>query len=104
MSREWQPGLFFEHPMARTTDHDSSHVAADAMEATGTAQAQRHRVLELVRHWPGITSSNLARLGAVDRHMVARRLPELRREGWVTATKPAGREILWWPAPQSSSG
>ena len=92
-----QLGLFGGHPMARATDHDSSHAAADKLEASGKAQAQRNLVLSLVQRWPGMSSGQLARLAGVDRHMVARRCPELRTEGRVTAQKAPGREISWWP-------
>ncbi|OFW99283.1 MAG: hypothetical protein A3E78_11900 [Alphaproteobacteria bacterium RIFCSPHIGHO2_12_FULL_63_12] len=92
-----QLGLFGGHPMARATDHDSSHAAADKLEASGKAQVQRNLVLSLVQRWPGMSSGQLARLGAVDRYVVARRLPELRSEGKVSAVKPAGKEITWFP-------
>lgn len=92
-----QLGLFGGHVMARASDHDSSHAAADELEASGRARAQREQVLALVRRWPGMTSAQLARLGAVDRHLVARRLPDLRSAGRITAAKIAGREIQWFP-------
>ena len=90
--------LFNQHPMARKSDHDSSHIAADKLEASGAAKAQREQVLVLVKRWPGMSSGQLARLAGVDRYMVARRLPELRTEGLVAAVKPAGKEIAWFPA------
>lgn len=93
-----QLGLFGGNVMARASDHDSSHRAADQLEASGKAQAQRELVLRLVKRWPGMTSAQLARLGEVDRHLVARRLPELRSDGRIKAMKPAGKEITWWPA------
>ncbi len=92
-----QLGLFGGSPMARATDHDSSHAAADRMEESGKAQAQRDQVLALVKRWPGMTSGQLARLGGIDRYIPGRRLSELRTEGKVTAMKPAGKEITWWP-------
>jgi len=92
-----QLGLFGGHPMARAADHDSSHAAADHLEASGAARAQRDQVLALVKRWPGMTSGQLARLSGVDRHMVARRCPELRSDGLVEAIKPVGKEIVWWP-------
>ena len=92
-----QLGLFGGSPMARASDHDSSHIAADKLESSGKAQVQRELVLRLVQRWPGMSSGQLARLGAMDRYVVARRLPELRSEGKVNAVKPAGKEITWWP-------
>ena len=93
-----QLGLFAGHVGARATDHDSSHAAMDKLESSGKAQVQRELVLRLVQRWPGMSSAQLARLGEVDRHLVARRLPELRSDGRIKAMKPAGKEITWWPA------
>ena len=39
----------FAHPMARRTDHDSSHVAADRLEASGAAWRQREEALTVAR-------------------------------------------------------
>ena len=69
----------------------------DKLESSGKAQVQLELVLRLVKRWPGMSSGQLARLGSVDRYVVARRLPELRTEGKVSAMKPAGKEITWWP-------
>ena len=94
----------FAHPMARRSDHDSSHVAADRMEASGAAKRQRDEALGVVKRWPGLSASKLARLakppgGCADcyRNMLSRRLSELRRDGLVEALKPTGREIQWFP-------
>ncbi len=89
--------LFGGRPMARRSDHDSSHAAADRLEASGAAASQRAKALELVRRFPGMSSLQLARLGKVDRVMLARRLPELRRDGLVECVRAAGREIQWFP-------
>ena len=84
--------------MARRTDHLSSHVAADKLEASGAAQSQRAEALALVTRWPGMSSKQLARLANVDRYRLGRRLPELLREGRVKAIKAGTREICWFPA------
>ena len=91
----------FAHPMSRRTDHDSSHVAADRMEASGAAKAQREQALALVTRWPGQTANQLASLAhdgchACMRNMLSRRLSELRREGAVIALKPEGKELQWF--------
>jgi hypothetical protein len=92
-----QLGLFTAHPMARLTDHDSSHAAADRMQESGCARAQRDLVLALVRRYPGSTSLQLAELGRIDRYIPGRRLSELKKEGRVEAVKPEGKEIQWFP-------
>jgi DNA-binding MarR family transcriptional regulator len=97
--RVLQPDLFsFQgHVGARATDHDSSHEAMDELERSGAAAIQRGRVLGFVRSWPGRTSLQMADLAGVDRHMVARRLPELVKEGLIRRDKPIGKMIVWWP-------
>lgn len=90
------------HPMARTTDPDSSHAAADKLEASGTAQRQRDEALALVQRWPGMSANQLARLSrpkcpACTRNMLSRRLAELRTEGLVDCLRSGSRELRWYP-------
>lgn len=68
---------------ARARHHDpaSSKVAAHDMTATGRAKKQRAAVLRMVEETPGLTSAELAERHKADRHMLARRLPELRDAG-----------------------
>lgn len=89
----WHPGA--RPARARRTDHDSSHAAADRAERSGAIEAQMNRVLAAVRAHPGSTSAQLSALAGIDRHTVARRLPDLERRGLVTREKIAGEEIRW---------
>ena len=78
-------------PMARKTDPDTSHEAADKHE--GVLSERRLQVLSLVKAYPGATSGELARLmfsklgGSLSiRSCVEtphKRLPELLRLGYV---------------------
>ena len=89
---------------ARHTDPVTSHMAAAEIEAGGKAQAQRETVLSALSAFPGCTSAEIAEYAKLDRHMVARRLPELRVS--KQATKGNIRECrahgtmaaTWWPA------
>ena len=88
--------------MARTTDPDSSHLAADKLEASGAAQRQRDDALALVKRWPGMSANELARLSQAKcascaRNMLSRRLAELRTEGLVECMRSRGRELRWYP-------
>lgn len=67
---------------SRTTDPDSSHIAEAKLKRTGKMQRQRDIVWEELwkRRDRWITSAELADESGLDRHMVARRLPELREE------------------------
>lgn len=70
------------HP-ARTADPSSSHEAATHIVSSGL-QAQQHSVAaSAVRKHPGLTSLELARATCLDRFMLARRLPELARNGLI---------------------
>ncbi len=82
------------HPMARRNDPLSSHDAANEHERSGGAQCQRDQVLKLVCRFPRSTSKELSSYGRVERHMVARRLPELEREGRIARIDTRG-ELRW---------
>lgn len=70
------------HP-ARTADPSSSHEAADHIVGSGL-QAQQHSLAaSAVRKHPGLTSLELARACGLDRFMLARRLPEVERQGLI---------------------
>jgi hypothetical protein len=73
---------------ARNSDPCTSHDAAHELVASG-AQAQQHeQVAAAVRRHPGLTSRELAFSAGLDRHMVARRLPELESDGLVVHGAP----------------
>lgn len=109
----WPPAQ--RPPRARRADPDSSHEAADALEASGRAEIQMQAVLAGVRRFPGRSSRQLADLldapyGLSDDewyHAIARRLPELRQRGFVvrngkggdegTPAREPGEASRWWP-------
>ena len=68
-----------ESPIARTSDPESSHLAASAITKSGKRKRQVIRVLDLVMMYPCKTSLELSLLGELDRYVIARRLPELER-------------------------
>jgi len=95
-------GLQCVSAKARRTDPDTSHEAArraDKFAATG----QRVRCLECVEGHHGLTSGEMADLLGVDRHVPARRLPELRDAGLVKSLAPrkcrsrGSTSLTWWP-------
>jgi DNA-binding MarR family transcriptional regulator len=91
-------------PAARRTDPSSSHAAASYVAAAGIASEQQRRALAAVKALPGRTSAELAREQGLDRYMLARRLPELLKDGAVIRRDPrpdiyTGRpSVTWWPA------
>ncbi len=90
------------HP-ARSTDPQSSHIAAADLAAGGTLRVQQAKAEAAVIRHPGHSSLHLSTLTGLDRHMLGRRLPELAREGriWRGPTAPCGtshkRACTWWP-------
>ncbi len=99
-----QQSLFNRPPstIARASDPVSSHLAAAEVTRNGTRAAQADAVLGSVRKWPGKTSRELAILMGADRHMVARRCPELApaliRQGEMRVCSQGLRQaVTWWP-------
>ena len=69
-------------PRARNTDPASSHEAAQR-QRRGRANSDGMIVLACVRTMPGATSAELAAFYGLERHVVARRLPDLAERGLV---------------------
>jgi len=88
---------------ARTTDPQSSHLAAADVEKTGTARTQRQVCLQEVIQNPGQTSAEIAAGLDLERYTPSRRLPELRDAGLVfngpdRVCKVRGRiSLTWYP-------
>jgi hypothetical protein len=86
---------------ARNSDPTTSWEAADKVEGNGKAQAQRNEVLNALGTWDSATSAELAHLMGIDRHIPARRLPELRDGGFVANGEPqickvTGNRSMTW--------
>jgi len=89
-------------PASRKTDPATSALAEDEITSSGARARQVDRVYRLVQQNDGYTSAELAVMGGVDRHMVARRLPDLQHKGLV---KKGGQRqceirnrqaVTWW--------
>lgn len=91
-------------PAARRTDPSSSHAAAAYVAEAGIAGQQQRRALAAVKALQGRTSAELAHDQGLDRYMLARRLPELLKKGFVTRRAPRPDiytglpSVTWWPA------
>lgn len=68
---------------ARRSDPETSHEAARKVEKSGKAETHRKIILKCVREYEGRTSAEIAWILDMDRHAVARRLPELEKSGQV---------------------
>jgi predicted transcriptional regulator len=70
-------------PLSRSMDPVGSFQAGARTHKTGVGSRKRLAVYHALRSNQGATSAELARTMDVDRHDVARRLPELERAGWI---------------------
>lgn len=89
--------------LARATDISTSHEAVAHVVLSGLQAFQQDRTARAVKQYPGLTSFELAKASGHDRYMLARRLPELLKDGraWRGPKKPcqvSGRSACtWWP-------
>lgn len=69
--------------LARTTDPETSHLAAEHVVSSGLHAIQKHQALQAVKNFPGRTSHELAAAiggGTETRYMLARRLADLEHD------------------------
>ena len=77
------------------------------MVRTGALETQCEAVLFWLRKHPGLTSAELAKESKLDRHLVARRLPNLLEQGAARKGTPrmcgvgVGRAVTWWPSSRN---
>jgi hypothetical protein len=88
-------------PVAANADPVTSHIAAETVTASGLRKRQCEQVLSALRRHDGATSFELATWEDLDRHMVARRLPDLRslglvRNGPARRCAESGRKAVTW--------
>jgi predicted HTH transcriptional regulator len=73
-------------PLARLNDPDTSKEAAERYTTTNR-DTDKGKVLDGVRKHPNHTARELAELIQLTQHIVARRLPDLLRDGFVNKGK-----------------
>ena len=71
--------------MQRTSDPDTSFLAAEFMASSGKVRADRALALEAVRQYPHRTASELEALVGVRDGKIRKRLAEMRTLGFVVA-------------------
>lgn len=92
-----------ETPAARNTDPRSSHLAAAEVTVTGRRHDHQQIVTAAVHAHPGLTSAELTKYTGLERHEVARRLPDAAVAGKVVRGAErrcanSGRiAVTWWP-------
>lgn len=80
-----QASFTFENraPIVGSKDPSTSAMAARELEESGARDSQKRDVYLACKSHPDRTSAELAVIARMDRYMVARRLPDLRADGWV---------------------
>jgi len=86
----------------RTTDPETSKLAAIGVEEMGIAATHRAMCLRAVESNPGRTAAEIAVLCTLERHVPSRRLPELRALGLIrngdarACTVQGTKAMTWW--------
>jgi hypothetical protein len=94
-------------PLARSSDPASSHIAAEEFTRSGRRANQKHQLLEWLRQQTRpLTSAEIARDSGLDRHGVARRLPDCERDRLVERhpmrqCTAMGTPAITWKATRS---
>jgi hypothetical protein len=94
-------------PLAAAADPVSSHLAAAEITASGQRDSQKRAILSALREQLSpCTSMELARAAGIDRYIVARRLPDLERDGLVERGQMrncdvTGRPAIAWRAKET---
>ena len=91
------------NPRARNSDPVSSHLAAMHITATGEKRSQQRTALAAVQKNPYKTSFELSLVCPLERHQIARRLPELEEAGFIKKgiirrCAVGGRKSVTWVA------
>ena len=82
-----QAALHFP-PASHRTDPHTSRQAEAAITESGARQTQAELVFQAVKDHPGLTSAELTRHCELNRHQIARRLPDLEANGLVKKGTP----------------
>jgi predicted HTH transcriptional regulator len=89
------PNAFCEVPHSRSKDPLSSFKTGDRHHLSGKAESHRKLILEYMRDKAPMTSKQIALEMGMDRHEVARRLPEMERKGQVMRQDRGKEDTLW---------
>jgi DNA-binding IclR family transcriptional regulator len=82
--------------LARTSDHDSSHAAADRAEQSGLVDSHEHRILRaLCASKRAMTSEDLAHWTGLSVVQVCRRTKSMTERGSI-AVDAEGKRLRWY--------
>ena len=75
-------------PIARTSDIETSHEAAEAITVSGKRGSLCNEFMALIEANPGLTVGELALLAKMESHRVGRRLSDLKNAGRMVYGPP----------------
>lgn len=75
--------LTIQTPASRAADPETSYLAERHINSSGLRGHQQRQAAAAVRCYPGRTSAELAEMTGIDRHRLAKRLPEAETAGAV---------------------
>ncbi len=70
-------------PASKAADPITSYLAEKHVNCTGLRGHQQRQVAAIVKIYPGRTSAELSQLTGLERHLIAKRLPECETAGAV---------------------
>ena len=93
-------------PIARTVDPHTSVLSGDQLTDSGARALQKNQVLGVVQNHPGLTSRELARVSGIANEILHKRLPDLKRDGFLATgdarrCQVTGRQAMTWIAIKS---
>lgn len=88
-------------PAYHRNDPETSEEAATLITESGKRQKHIDLVVSAVARYPGCGSAQLAAIIGMDRHEVARRLPDALKQGRVhqgdRVVYEGRKHVSWWP-------
>lgn len=93
-------------PIARTVDPHTSVLSGEQLTDSGARALQKNQVLRVVENYPGLTSRELSRASGIANEILHKRLPDLKRDGFLTTgnarrCQVTGRQAMTWIVIQS---
>lgn len=98
-----QSSFNFSRPRSRRSGPDSSRRAAERLDRNGTMRGQRKLTLDLIKHFPGLSTKQLGDKGTLDRYQIARRARELQSLGFILEVGDSIRksDLRWYAVIQA---
>ncbi len=103
--KDRDPEFLDAAPIYSAKDPDTSRIAGEVLTRSGRRWSMKMRILKAMRNSDGWTSAELAHNHRLDRHMVARRLPDMEVDGLVykgaarKCSTTGSRSVTWLVSP-----